>query len=325
VHRRPIAGLNFSVERYFAAVRGAMPGDIAVRVKIVPEFSTGVWRRVVDMVSVALIWRGLVHVTGDIHFVNLLVPRRRSVLTVHDCRLAEEGNAVVRFIYRWLWLRLPVRRAGRVVAVSEFTRNQLAEFAGVTADRIEVIPTTIDDDFVPAPARVADGAPRVLFIGSTPNKNLDRCVEALRGLDVELHVVGSVGDDPRSALAEAGVRWTSEEGVSDDRLRQAYAEADVILFPSTYEGFGMPIVEAQATARPVVTSDRAPMNEVAGGAACLVDPEDAASIRAGLERVLTDAAYRDELVKKGLVNRERFRPAVAAEAYARVYRDLESA
>jgi glycosyltransferase involved in cell wall biosynthesis len=84
----------------------------------------------------------------------------------------------------------------------------------------------------------------------------------------------------------------------------------------------MPIVEAQATGRPVVTSARAPMDEVAGGAACLVDPEDVASIRAGIERVLRDEKYRGELVRAGFVNRERFRPAAQARQYAEIYREM---
>jgi glycosyltransferase involved in cell wall biosynthesis len=106
---------------------------------------------------------------------------------------------------------------------------------------------------------------------------------------------------------------------------QSYVECDMLAFPSTYEGFGMPILEAQAVERPVVTSSVASMPEVAGEGACLVDPFDVASIRAGVLRVMHDAAYRQSLVVAGRRNCARFSPREIAEAYARVYREIAAA
>jgi len=105
----------------------------------------------------------------------------------------------------------------------------------------------------------------------------------------------------------------------------AYRECDLVVFASSYEGFGLPILEANATGRPVVTSNVCSMPEVAGGAACLVDPFDVASIRAGVNRVLSDPAYRESLIVAGFENAKRFGAARIARAYADVYTNLAGA
>ncbi len=322
MHRRPIDGLTFSAESYFAAMRAAMPADIAVRVHVVPFRSSGILRRIGNIVDVARLRGDVVHITGDIHYVGLGRSRRRSALTVLDCGTAHSPSFVARSLFRFLWLWLPTRRAARVIAISDITADQVAELAGVARGGVAVVPVTIDDAFVPAPNGVQSDRPIVLCVGTTANKNLAGSIAALQGLDVRLHIIGSLDDVTSAQLLASGVTFTNEVGLSDTAVRGCYVRADLVLFPSTYEGFGMPIVEAQATGRPVVTSDRAPMNEVAGAGACLVDPDDVASIRSGVERVLRDAAYREELVEAGFRNRERFRPQVAAEAYARMYREM---
>ena len=300
-----------------------MPDDIDVRTRIMPFRSSAIVRRVGDLIATAVIRGDVVHVTGDIQFVALAVARRRSIVTMHDCGLAYGPNGMTRRIFRSLWVRRPVRHAGRVVAVSDFTRRQLVELTGLPVERIDVIPTTIDDSFTPVPIGDPQRAvPVVLCFAATPNKNVERVIEAVTGLRMHLNIVGRLSEATTQRLAASALSWSNHIGLSDEALRQQYIEADLVLFPSTYEGFGMPIVEGQATGRPVVTSDRAPMNEVAGGAACLVDPDDPASIRAGVERVLNDAVYRRDLVVKGYKNRERFRPEVAARAYAQIYREM---
>lgn len=304
-------------------MRTELPDDIDVRVRVSRFFSTGLWRRVADLVLARFNQADVFHVTGDVHFLTYLLPRRRTVLTVLDCGLGH-AQGLKGAVYRWLWLRIPVMRAGTVVAISDATADELALLTGRARERIGVVPVSVDEDYVEVPRPWPEGAPIVLCVGTTPNKNLERTADALSGLDVDVRIIGEVDDALRSRLDSSGVTWQSEAGLDRPAMRREYEECDLVCFASTYEGFGMPIVEANAVGRPVVTSGKPPMDWVAADAACLVDPDDTESIRAGIRRVLGDSQYRAELVAAGFVNRERFRPAAAAAAYAGLYRSIGS-
>ena len=297
-----------------------MPDDVETRVFVVPFPSRGIARRAVDIVSATVQRADVIHVTGDITFAAIGLRKHRTVLTILDCR-DTTGRSLRDAAFRALWFRWPARRAGRVVAISEFTADQLARITGRRRDEIDVIPVPIDESFEPKSAPDNE-RPVVLCFGAAANKNVERVIEAVQGLGVELRIVGRLPESTMALLQRYATPYVNKAGLSDDELLAWYAASDVVAFPSLYEGFGMPIVEAQAVGRPVVTSDRAPMSDVAGGAACLVDPEDVASIRAGIERVINDRELAQSLVAAGFRNRERFRPGAAAAKYAEIYREL---
>jgi glycosyltransferase involved in cell wall biosynthesis len=320
VQRKPHEG-QVSIEIVFDTVRRHLPPDLEVEVAVSSYDNNGVLPRLRTVLEARRRQGDVTHVVGDIHFATLLTRKRTTALTIHDLEFLQRHPGAKGLVYRWLWVRLPVRRAGVTTVLADSTADEVAAVAKVDRSRIRVIPNMVRDAFVPAPPP-ENAVPRVLLMGTWPAKNLERSLAALTGLDVRIDVVGPPTPAQQALMAELGAHsWTNLDEAEVVALVQA---SDLLLFPSLFEGFGLPIVEAQACGRPVVTSDRSPMREVAGDGACLVDPEDVASIRAGVERVLSDPSYRASLVEAGLRNVERFRPDAVAGQYAALYRELSA-
>lgn len=322
--RRP-APCAYSVERIFEDVRAALPDDIEVTLRINRFASRGVFRRMLDICRARWLSGGVNHVLGDVHYLMLLLPRRRSVLTVLDFVSVYRLSSVKRWLLWLFWYRLPLRRAALVTVISNFTRESLIELAHYPVERIRVIPPPLSHEFVYSPATEHHERARILQIGTTPNKNLPRLFQALAGLPVQLVVIGALSSEHRQLLDDLSIRCENHVGLSREALLEQYQRADLVAFVSTYEGFGMPIVEAQAVGRPVVTSTLEPMPDTSGRAACLVDPMDVADIRRGIVSVLDNRSYAQELVEHGLENAKRFSPERVAEQYADVYREIHRA
>jgi glycosyltransferase involved in cell wall biosynthesis len=229
------------------------------------------------------------------------------VVTVHDLAVLRHPGMFNKWSRRYSRLAVPrvVQEAKSVIAVSEFTRRELVELLRVPEEKIHVIPNAVGTPFGPDGPK-AEGD-YVLAVGTLePRKNLDRTVEAASRAGVELRVVGARG---WGGVAATGATWLGE--VSDEELATLYRGARVVVYPSLYEGFGIPVLEAMACGTPVVTSAGGATEEVAGGSAVLVDPHDVASIAAGIEQA---SGQRHELRAVGLERAQRFSwDRVAAE------------
>jgi glycosyltransferase involved in cell wall biosynthesis len=236
-----------------------------------------------------------------------------TVLTVHDLAILRAPEAFPRWhrLYGRAGLRRVLRAADAIVSVSEFSRAETTELAGVPAERIRVIPHGVDPLFTPDGPRA--GGDYVLAVGTLePRKNLARAVEAAREAGVDLRVVGARG---WGGVDVDG--WVGE--IPDAELAALYRGARCVLYPSLYEGFGLPVLEAMACGTPVVTSVATAMEEVAGGAAILVDPLDVAAIAQGIHEA---AERRDELVAAGLARAGELTWARAGDSVVELWSEL---
>jgi glycosyltransferase involved in cell wall biosynthesis len=316
---------SFSVERLFHDVRAALPADIHVSVRRNRFASKGVWGRIMDAIG-AWRHRGPVnHVLGDVHYLAWLLPRRVTVLTVLDCVTLDRLRGARRWLFWLLWYWWPARRATRITVISEFSKQALLGWVRYPQERIHVVPPPLSPEFAPAEPPLRRGPWRLLQVGTAENKNLDRVIEAVAGLDAVLVVIGALSARQCERLAALDIAYESHVALDRSALLDQYRRAHMLVFASTYEGFGLPIIEAQAIGRPVITGDNSAMPETAGGAACLVDAQDVSDIRRGIQQVIGDPAYAAELVASGFRNAARFAPARIADQYAEVYRAVDRA
>lgn len=276
-----------------------------------------------DLRSLRLIDADVFHITGDVNYLVGFLPRSKTVLTVHDIGHYLFGlKGWRRLVYKWLWLTLPMRLAKRVTVVSAATRDHIVKHFSISSERITVINNCYNPMFRPVPKMFNNTCPRILQVGSKPYKNVPRLIRALHGISCVLVVVGELDEAIREALCETGVVCENYIGLGQEALLQQYVVADLVAFVSIGEGFGVPIIEAQATGRSLITANIPPMSVVAGDRACLVDPTDVASIRAGIFKIIREETYRNQLVSDGLQNVEQYSPQTIAQNYLCLYHEL---
>jgi glycosyltransferase involved in cell wall biosynthesis len=323
VFRKPVKHF-FSIERVFNQLDGKFGEDIMAGKAYLPDYSSSLGNIFRNLLYVRKQKADIFHITGDVHYAVLALPARRTMLTIHDCVFIHRPRGIKRSLLKWLFLDWPVRHCRWITTISEATRQDILKNTRCPPEKIVVIPNPVDDRIRHIPALFNASRPAILFIGSTPNKNLERVIAALEGISCTLNIIGRINPAQISLLDQYRIEYANRYELSDEELARQYIEADLVLFPSTFEGFGLPVVEAQKTGRPVITSNIDPMKEVAGGAACLVDPYDTASIRAGVLSVIGDKTYREQLVEKGLLNAARFAPAEIGRRYQAYYKKLLS-
>ena len=263
----------------------------------------------------------IVHVTGHDNYV-VSAAAGQTVLTLHDIRSAFTGSTLRdAFIGRY-WFAGPLVTATAVTVISEFSRRELVARYPRTASRCRVIPNPVDPRIRFFPAEFNSTLPTILQVGTKPNKNLARVAAALAGIPCKLLILGKLAPADVAILRQYNIDFESRYALPYDDVLALYRAADMVLYASLYEGFGMPVLEAQATGRPVITSDVAALPETAGEGACLVDPQSVQQIREAVQRVAGDAGYREALVEQGRENVARFSAESVAAAYIKLYNEI---
>lgn len=281
------------------------------------------WQILFDVLRLRQLNADIYHIPGDINYFVTWLPRRKTVLTVHDIGNYLFGLAgLKRWLYKWVWLLFPIRHAAAVTSTSKATRNNIVQYLGFEEERIQVIDGSHSAIFKPVPKGFAAEPPVILQVGTGGYKNVDRLIEAIAGLRCRLVLIGSLNSETEGKLRDLQIDHVNHVGISHQEVYRQYVDCDLVSFVSTGEGFGVPILEAQAVGRPVITANIPPMSDVAGEGACLVNPLDVAQIRAGIERIVSDESYRSRLVERGFENVRRYSPVAISNEYLALYQRL---
>lgn len=315
----------FSIESVFSRVRQAWPNEQLPEVIILPGSGIKISNLFFLHNERSRHKQTLFHVTGDAHYAVLALPRKCTVLTIHDSVFFEQHKGIKLWLLRRILLDIPVWYSRHITTISEKSKQEIIQNTDCDPRKIKVIPNPVSPAIYFQPKAFNASCPCILFVGVKPNKNMERVCEAIQDIECRIQIIGKPFEAQEALLKKKSIRYEAVHGISEEEVAKKYAEADIILFPSLYEGFGLPVIEGFKAGRVVVTSNISPMKDIAEDAACLVDPFNVQSIREGLLKVINDQSYRDHLVQKGFEVVKKYQPESIAQQYFQLYQQVYNA
>ncbi len=264
------------------------------------------------------------HILGDINFISLFLDKEKTINTILDLFTLKRLTGFKRFIYSLFWVKIPINKSKKIITISNKVKKEITEFKKIDNKKIKVIDVSISKKFKFFKKKKIKKVPQVLIIGTSLNKNISNSLNSLQNVICKLVIVGNLNQKHINLLKNLEIQYKNYAGVSNSGIIKIYKDSDILLFASSYEGFGIPILEAQKIGIPVVTSRIDPMKYVAGKGAEFVNPNKIKSIESGLKRILTNKKYHKKLIMNGFKNQKRFSKKKILKSYIKCYDELLS-
>ena len=232
----------------------------------------------------------------------------KKIITYHDIgTLLNSRNFIYRFIKIRIFLKPSIKHADIITFVSQQSKKEYSDFLRINNDnRLKVIYNSFNPDFLIPMKKKRNSCFTILHVGTAPRKNLINVLYAIKDLNVKIVIVGKLRNEQKKVLAESSINYENYFDISTDKLIDLYKSSDLISFPSSYEGFGMPIIEANAAQIPIITGNIDILHEVGNNAAFYVNGENVDSIKNGIKQLMFNDTLRTELVSNGIENIKRF-------------------
>lgn len=315
--RKKIPGEN-SIEELAHALTNAIP---SLKLQVLPEYNNtikGIYKNIKFARSNS----------GDInHFFTPdalpIAPfvRGIKIVTWHDVATDfYTRNRILRLIKRHILRKMPMKFCHAVTAISNHTKNELIQL-GVSESQIKIINNPYSCK-IKRQKEIKSEIPIILHIGTAARKNLARVICALKGLQCKLIIVGMLNEQQQKLLKDCLIDYTNYYDIPFSEIIKLYQRCNIVSFPSLYEGFGMPVLEAQATGRILVTSKIDTISEISGGAAIFVNQESIESIRDGFLKAINEP--HEDLIQQGYTNCKLYDISNIANQYSQFYEGLST-
>lgn len=267
--------------------------------------------------------KGIFHISGHVHYAILALPKATTILTIHDLVFLQSYKGLRRRVMKWLFLDLPVRKAKWITTVSDKSKDEIIKNTKCDPSKIIVIANPLAENCITDVSHSFPIQPRLLFIGTKDNKNLENVIPSLYRLNIHLRIIGDLTDKQLLLLRKFEINYSNDFNLTEHLLSNEYHNADIVLFPSLYEGFGLPVIEGFCAGKPVITSDISPMREIADEAAFLVDPHSISSIRDGVKEVINNPVLRQSKIEKGRVIARSYESKKIYAAYEKLWKQVQ--
>lgn len=317
IFRKRGVGHN-SIEELFQSIIAKLPVNVEANIVELP-YSGASLKAIILNIWHVLFLKGIIHITGDVYYIGLM-PFKKIILTIHDVHFIK-GSFLKKLFLKLFWLVLPAFFAKRITLISEFSANELLKITPWAKKKMRVISNPVNT-LLETKEKEFSRPPKILHLGTKANKNLINTIKGLSNIQCEFIILGPLTPKQTKTLIEYNINFVNYVRLPFFKIKELYETCDIVSFISLYEGFGMPIIEAQKVGRVVITSREASIPEVAGDGACFVNPHDDAEIKNQFKTLIQDKVYRSALIQKGFKNVERFNMKTINNQYVNLYIEL---
>lgn len=318
-YRKSVKNNHYSIENVYNPLLRYKDKRINFKKKIAPFESSGILKRLGIIIWSFFQQSDINHNLGDINFASIFLKKRKTIINILDCYLMKKLKGTKKVLYLFFWLIIPSVRCSKIITISEESKKQIIKYTGIKKNKIIVIPCAVSPIFKKNIKIFNYIKPNILIIGTAENKNIERIIKATINITCTLTIIGKLKNTHLELLERTKTHYENFTNLSNSEIYYKYVQADFVVFVSLYEGFGLPILEAQAVSRPVITSNKEPMKTVAGQGALLANPYQTSDIRKKILLLINNKSLQRKLVLLGLANARKYSEKGMFKKYCNFY------
>jgi hypothetical protein len=311
---------NNSIIRTLNNLNPLLSKKINLKILECPYDSNGFINKIKNLLWAIKIKDDLVHLTGDINYLAFSI-RSPLITSILDLGMPKRYSRLKSFFYNLVWIDFPVIKSKYTITISKKIHDDLTTRLNYYKKKIKIIHIPLEKNYTYNAKKIIEKKIKILHIATSEhNKNTFRMASALKGIkNIHYRIIGVIPNKTLEFLNDNNIKWSIDYNISDSDLLKEYINSDLVVFPSLYEGFGMPIIEAQALGRVVLTSNIEPMVDISGKAAILVNPYKISEIRKGVLSFINENKSNQLLIEQGIINSKRFRLEKIVNQYYNLY------
>lgn len=261
------------------------------------------------------------HITGECYYISLFLPRSKTTLTLHDIAFYKKVKMTPKVLIKAIiWLFMPLNYLKKFNVISEIVKKETIENVYINSHKILTIPNPLSIKVERNLKKIDKSNINILQIGTGEHKNLKGLIESVKNnKNISLTIVGDPDKELINLMDQYQIKYTLNFRISQEKLLELYKMCDIVYFASLHEGFGLPILEAQAIGRPVITSNILPMSDVAGNGAFLVNPYRYDQIESAITQISKFDSEVMSVIESGYKNINRFNLDLIVDKYEELF------